>query len=98
MTHTFASMISMICLTIVGLLCITLTLAHSVKDNIIERVGFMLLCMGCLARAWNIWRDGAIEWNAVLLHFGVATVFVGSAWAKFCNWRRQCRRDGGDKA
>jgi len=88
MTHTLASMISMVCLTVVGLLCIALTLAQCVRDNIIERVGFFLLCLGCTARVFNIWRDGAVEWNATLLHTGIATVFVGSAWAKFCNWRQ----------
>lgn len=95
MTHSLAAIISMTCLSIVGVLCIALTLAHSVKDNIIERVGFMLLCLGCTARVWAIWKAGTLEWNATLLHCGVATVFVGSAWAKFCNWRRQCKPQEG---
>jgi hypothetical protein len=80
------ALISMACLSVVGLLCIALTLANSVRDNIVERVGFFLLCLGCTARVWNIWRHGGVEWNATLLHVGMATVFLGSAWAKACNW------------
>lgn len=89
MDHYIAAIISMVCLTVVGVLCIALTLAQSVKDNIIERVGFFLLCLGCTARVFNLWRDGFIEYNATLLHLGIAAVFVGGTWAQFRKWRRQ---------
>ena len=88
---TVPAVISMASLAFVGVMCIIATLAHSVKDNLVERIGFFVLCVGCIARIYALWREGDVPVNGTLIHLGVAIVFAGSTWAKV---RNACRCKG----
>lgn len=76
------AVVSIWCLSFVSVMCVMAVWLQSVRDNLLERIGFGVLCFGALARAYALARIGEAPLNASIIHVGIALVFAGAMWAK----------------
>lgn len=73
--------ISWFCLVFVGVMCVVATLSPTYKDNLVQRVSMMLICIGVLAKAKDILVAGTVPGDLFLAHLGLAGFALGT-WRK----------------
>jgi len=76
--------ISVVALSIVTVLCLVGTLAHSYKDNLAQRIGMALLAYGCASRVQHIMGSQYVSPDWLVVHVGIAVYAMGTA---FKHWR-----------
>jgi hypothetical protein len=86
---TLINLLSVLCLTVVGLLCILGVFHPQYDDTLGERVGMSAIGLWSIAKVSAILSGGAEEFPALLLHAGLASFACGMAAAK---WRHRRMR------
>ena len=81
--------LSVAALSITAVVCLWGTLAPSYQDNLIQRAGMAVLCIGCASRVQNIFIAERVSVDWAFVHCGMALYAIGTAWKQYMN----CRRD-----
>lgn len=76
---------SVVCLTLIALLCVVGTLHPRYDDNLLQRCGMALLALACIGRAAEALASGAVSAQSMIMHVAVLLCAVGTA---FKYWRR----------
>lgn len=78
------AMISALCLSVVGALCVVGVFHPRYDDTLGERLGMSLVGLWCLARVPSkLLEDADTEPLHLLLHIGLASFAMGMALAKY---------------
>lgn len=88
---TAAGVVSLAALAVVAALCLCGVWAHVMRDNLFERIGMGLVCIGCCGRVVEILATGDAPPGGVIVSVGLLCFAVGAAWAKWRLWRAQHR-------
>ncbi len=73
-------LVSVICLSVVGLLCVVGTFHHRFDDNLGMRIGMGILGIGCAGRVVRLIETQSISPDALVMHVGMAMFALGLAW------------------
>ena len=75
--------ISFCCLVFVAVMCVVGTLSKTYDDNLLQRVGMALICLGVLSRANEIWYFRAVPPELLVTHIGLALFAAGTMFKTF---------------
>jgi hypothetical protein len=83
--------LSCICLSFVGLVCLLTPFSGRYADNLLQRIGMGVLCLGCEARVESIWASQTVANDWFLVHGGMALVAAGVVRKVLMEERRRLR-------
>ena len=72
--------LSALCLLFVSLLCLVGVFHRDFDDNLCQRIGMSLLCLGCLGLAQRVITTRCVPLDAMALHIGLAIFGLGMVW------------------
>lgn len=73
-------LLSCFCLSFVGFSCLVGCYARGYHDNLGQRLGMIVLGIGCVARVPAIWQAQAVNNDWFLIHGGMALVAASTMW------------------
>jgi len=73
-------LVSVLCLLFVAGLCALGVFAKAYDDNLAQRVGMTIVCIGSMGRAGSVLVAQSVPADAMVLHVGVAVFAAGVAW------------------
>ncbi len=68
---------SFACLVFVAVMCVIGVLSPIYEDNLAQRLGMALTCLGVLARANEVWYSEAVAPVSLMAHAGLALFAAG---------------------
>ena len=78
-------------LVIVAIVCALAVLYHRYDDNLLQRVGMSVICLGAIGEIFSGSTPSAHSNSGLLLVFGLACFALGSCW-RHRPWRANRRR------
>lgn len=86
-----AGIIYSIALLIVALVCAAGVLYHRYDDNLLQRIGMSVICIGAIGEIFSKSLLASHTNAGLLLAIGLASFAVGSCW-RYRPWRSERRR------